>query len=173
VAKDLPRQMNLDPNVKFDWGETAPGTGKPKACRAGVYTGSMMSVCKMDGGFPIGGAEGLEIGGVISIELAESANGEFLEISDGEFTSFAAGTFGLLAHLRGQLDCKTLQFSATTEDGLWGLGDPNVAGVPLGMFEAALTGALDPATGTLSGTWMVTGAVPLPCMGTWSATLSP
>ena len=169
MAKELPRRTDLNPNVKFEWEETAPVTGKAKPCRAGLYTGMMMSVCNADGG----GNGGLEIGGVISIELAESPDGEFLQISDGEFTSLAAGTFGLLAQLRGQLSCKTLQFSATTEGGLWGLGDPNVAGVPLGMFEAALTGALDPATGTLSGTWMVTGEVPLPCMGTWTATLSP
>lgn len=62
-------------------------------------------------------------------------------------------------------------FTATTVDGGWGIGDPSFGILPLGTFEAELTGMLDPMTGRLSGDWTITGSVPFVCEGPWSATL--
>lgn len=108
----------------------------------------------------------------ISLLLAESANGEFLQIADGEFSSISAGIFGLTAQLRGELDCKTLQFMARTEGGIWGIGDPSWGLIELGTFEAELEGMLDPDTGVLTGNWSITGSVPFVCTGPWSAMFS-
>lgn len=166
-----PPRAELDPNAKFEWEETAPGSSRDKACRAGVYTGTSEASCMPVGVMDMAAAiPGL--GGPVVIELAESANGEFLEIANGEFTSLSADVFGLHSTLAGTLDCKTLQFTAKTVDGMWGLGDPSMI-LPLGTFEAELLGTLVPSTGVLSGQWMMTGSVPFMCLGMWSVTLAP
>lgn len=171
-AQRAPKE-DLDPNLQFDWQETTPGTGAAKACRAGAYSGTSLYLCMpVDAGFIDPGAGfGAELMATITLELVESADGEFLQIKDGKFSSLSADVFGLVADLRGKLDCSTLKFTATTENGGWGIGDPNTGVLPLGTFEAELTGMLDPATGTLSGDWTITGSVPFICKGPWSAML--
>lgn len=172
-AKQPAKMEALDPGVKFEWAQTAPGSGGAKNCRAGTYVGGSTYTCSpVVDGFDSSGF-GAEITATLSIQLVESADGEFLQISDGDFSSLTLDTFGMLADLKGMLDCKTLMFTATTQNGSWGLGDPNFGVLPLGTWEAQLVGTLDPATGTLTGTWMVSGSVPFVCMGPWSARLSP
>ena len=176
MAAKAAKSAELDPNVKFDWAQTAPGMGAAKSCRAGTYIGSSTYMCSpVDDGLGLGDLSGfgVEITATLSIMLVESADGEFLQIANGQFSSLTLDTFGMLANLKGNLDCKTQQFTATTQDGSWGLGDPNLGVLPLGTWEAELSGTLDPATGTLTGMWMVSGSVPFVCKGAWTARLSP
>ena len=119
---------------------------------------------------------GVEVTATISLELQSAANGEFLEITGGDFVSISFDVFGLQAKLRGKLDCQTLQFTATTENGVWALGDPNL--FPLGTFEATFEGMLDPTTGALAGDWAIggdsiAGVVPGTCAGQWTTARSP
>ena len=145
---------SLDPNISFEWPETDPD-GMAKSCRAGIYSGTLDYTC-------------VGVTGMLSIELAESAQGEFLEISGGEFTSSPADGVGLKSGLQGSLDCKTLQFSAKTLDGVFGIIDPNMTLTTLGQFEFVLVGTLDESTGVLAGQWMTTDLFTT-CMGPWSA----
>jgi hypothetical protein len=173
-------QPALDPAVKFDWEETAPGTHKNDNCQAGVYTGMSLCVFTPANGsagapaMPMAG--GLQVSAVISIELEKSADGEFLEISGGDFASISFGLFGLRAQLKGSLDCKDLHLTAKTQNGIWALGDPATSPSP-GMFDAEFDGTLDPAKGTLAGQWDIYGGLsntPIgSCAGTWSTNRSP
>jgi hypothetical protein len=170
------RQADLDPNVVFDWEQTAPGTASSDGCRAGVYTGTFACTFMADPamfGMGLGGFT-QEVTGPISLELEKSANGEFLQIADGEFSAIAQLFFGLRAQLKGNLDCKTLQLSATTVGGMWALGDPNMPLLPGGTFDANVQGKLDPQSRSLAGQWQViSGTIPGTCTGEWSATYTP
>jgi hypothetical protein len=167
----------LDKNVRFEWQETAPGAPAAGACQPGVYTGTFQCTFVGDPavfGTDVAGGFSLEVTGPISLELVQSANGEFLQISDGQFSAVAQLFFGFRAKLRGDLDCKSLNLSATTEGGMWALGDPDMPLLPGGDFAADVHGALNPKTGELSGQWsFTTGTIPGTCTGQWSATYTP
>jgi hypothetical protein len=161
--------VDLDPNAKFEWPETAPGAGATD-CQPGVYIGTFECFLATD---PSQSSDfAVSVSGPISFTLVRSKDGEFLEIADGSLDGLAQLIFGFHCELGGQLDCSTLELTAMAVNGVWGFGDPSI--VPAGAFAGDLTGTLDPTTGTLSGQWALTGdAVPGTCVGTWTTTRSP
>jgi hypothetical protein len=170
-------RAELDKNVRFEWLETASGAPAAQECRPGTYVGTFQCTFVGDPavfGTDAAGGFSLDVTGPIALELVQSANGEFLQISDGQFSAVAQLFFGFRAKLRGDLDCKSLKLSATTEGGMWALGDPDMPLLPGGDFVADIQGALNPKTGELSGQWSFTsGTVPGTCTGQWSVTYMP
>jgi hypothetical protein len=149
---------DLDPDLKFDWKETLPGMG---TCQAGSYTGTF--TC-MYGDLPVSGP--------ITLVFTKSADGEFLDLSHGELMGTAMDFIGFSCTLDGRLDCATLTFQASAENGMYGFGDPSV--LPFGMFDGMLTGMLDTQTLTLSGDWdLGTTGDTQRCTGPWTAQLTP
>lgn len=166
-------RADLDPNAKFDWEETSPGSAA-NDCQAGVYGGTFDCTFVPDPMMFGDGVGTIDVSGPISLTLVQSMNGEFLEISDGNLDAVAQLFFGFHAKLDGQLDCKSDQLKATAADGMWALGDPSMPIVPGGTFGADISGMLDPQAKQLTGQWaFTTGTIPGTCTGTWSAMYMP
>jgi hypothetical protein len=154
-----PKETTYDPNVRFDWPESAPSTG---TCLPGTYAGQFTCELNAGGIFPPG-----VVTGPVTFRLEQSSNGEFLEIQDGTLTGQTTGvTF--TSPLGGKLDCSTNTFHADATNGTFGV--PPFSGT----FGGTLDGKLDRPTQTLTGTWSLTATGSnVPCIGPWSAVRQP
>jgi hypothetical protein len=114
----------------------------------------------------------LPVSGPITLVFTKSADGEFLDLSHGELMGTAMDFIGFSCTLNGRLDCSTLTFQASAENGMYGFGDPSA--LPFGMFDGMLTGMLETQTLTLSGDWdLGTTGDTQRCTGPWTAQLTP
>lgn len=154
-----------DPNIHFDWDETAPGA---KQCDPGHYVGDFTCKLVFDN-MDLGTAT---ITGPVELTLAKSQNGEFLEITDAHIEGYALLILNFRAELMGRLDCSTRALDANAINGAVGLGDADL--LPVLGFEGQLHGMLDDTGQMLTGDWSfpVTtqdGRLGV-CTGPWTAT---
>jgi hypothetical protein len=157
-----------DPNVTFEWTATLPGEGD---CLPGRYMGTFSCEYYFMATDP---APLAVVTGPVAITLEESQDGEFLEITDGKLEGVAQLIFGFRAELQGRLECATKRLDATAVNGQYGFGDPAV--LPLGTFQGALGGLLDPVAGMLDGDWdlsVAAGGAGGFCKGPWQANWAP
>jgi hypothetical protein len=163
----MPR-ADLDPNVSFDWQETAPGGSG--TCEAGTYTGTFECELIYDTTMPDAGS-GVFVTGPITLHFEKSADGEFLELADAKLEGVGMDVFGFTADLSGELDCATLQFMSQAQNGEYGLGLP--IDIPLGVVDGTLAGALEGQSHELNGTWTLTADGGITCIGPWHASFTP
>jgi hypothetical protein len=162
-----PNRPELDDSAEFDWPETPPGGGGD--CEAGTYIGTFGCTFTDNSGFGIV----IELTGPVSLTFVKSQDGEFLEITDGDFEAVANLFVGARAQIQGRLDCSSHMLDAMAVNGEWAIGDPDFPLIPGGTLEGAITGTLDPSTGTLQGQWTFGDPTFGACPGTWSVTYAP
>jgi hypothetical protein len=164
-------RVDLDPNAQFDWPETAPGQAK---CQEGTYVGMFGCSLFVDPTMPAPPGTPPDFSGPITLEFKKSADGEFLELANAKLDGSANDTLGFMADLTGRLDCNTLEFTATAENGVYGLGSPIL--IPGGDVSGMLSGMLDLQTGELTGTWSLysmDASMDFTCDGPWQAMYTP
>lgn len=153
----------------LDAGAVQPPAPVPPvaACAARTYLGNFVCALRTDGPFaPPPGSPPLEpMMAALPFRLEPSADGTVAEIVDGSFM-FVAWGLGFTGRFEGQLDCASGRFDALIVDGMTGqlfMGGPTT-------FVGALEGrVVDPARGTLEGTWWHGPMAGAGCIGTWSA----
>jgi hypothetical protein len=84
--------------------------------------------------------------------------------------SFSFAGFLFAGDIAGSLDCRTNDFHATIQNGLFA---SEVAPVPF-AFEGQIDGTLDQAARSMAGSWSFTSPdFGGSCIGTWGAELQP
>jgi len=164
-----------EPPVTPDAGTMRPPDRAPPtiACATGSYLGQFECALRSDGIMPPpqspGGPPSSPMTAALPFRLELSADGTVADIVEGDF-AFAAWGVGFTGRFEGQLDCASGRFSATIVDGMTG---PLFMGGP-STFVGALEGRLvDPATGTLAGSWWHGPMPDTGCTGTWTAMPQP
>jgi len=142
----------LDPNVVFDWTETLPGAG---TCSAGRYVGSFSCTAPGVAGLPV------TVSGELTVLLGGTTEEQKLSVQEGT----VKGAFFLAPMISGELDCPTLAFSATSVDGM----DLFTAE----RFESSFEGTLNVDTLVIEGTFELTNASAMMCMGTFRLGIAP
>jgi hypothetical protein len=156
---------HLDPNVTFDWTETAPGRG---SCAGQTFVGNFTCVVS-----PVLFSPNVE--GSLMLAFGGSLENQPLALTDGQLVAFDDSNAALLmAPLTGKLDCGSriamLELTPTMTDVLpltrqigWVLpmSQPMIAGTLHGNFDASAL--------TINGDVALTFAdTQTKCLGTFS-----